>query len=81
MVIVEEEVLVAANISEEEFLIEIAVLMFQQKRLTAGRAAKLARISEQEFDQLLFQREIPRFEYRDEDLDLDLKAVEKLQQS
>ena len=81
MVIIEEEILAAANISEEELLVEIAILMFQQQRLTAGRAAKLARVSEQEFDQILLQRGIPRYEYRDEDLDLDLKAVEKLQHS
>lgn len=80
MVIVEDEVLTAANISAEELRVEIAILLFQQHRLTAGKAARLAEVSAQEFEKLLLSRGIPRYEYRDEDLELDLKALEKMQQ-
>lgn len=78
---IEEEVWEAANITEGELRIEIALLLFQQHRLSAVKAARVAQISEQDFEQLLLKRGIPRHEYRDEDLELDLKALKKMQQS
>jgi len=81
MVLVEDEVLASANISEEELRIEIAILLFQQHRLTIGKAARFARILNHEFAQLLLKRNIPLFEYRDEDLELDMKALQKMQNS
>jgi predicted HTH domain antitoxin len=81
MVLLDEEILHEANISEAELLLEIAILLFQQHRLTLGKAARLAQISEAQFEQRLAQRNIPRYFYEMEDLDLDLNTLKKMRQS
>jgi predicted HTH domain antitoxin len=81
MVLLDEEILQEAQISESELRLEIAILLFQQHRLAIGKAARFARISEATFEQQLSQRNIPRYFYEMEDLDLDLKTLKKMRQS
>lgn len=51
--IVPKEVLQSANITPEELAIEIAVHLYETKRLTLGQAKRLAGL-----DQIAFQKEL-----------------------
>jgi predicted HTH domain antitoxin len=61
MVLIEDEVLQSAKISEQDLRTELALLFYQQQRLSFGQARKLAGLNYLEFEQLLFARGIPRF--------------------
>lgn len=58
-VIISDEVLFAANLSEAELKQEIAVVLFQQERLTLAQASRFAEIGQLAFQALLADRQIP----------------------
>jgi predicted HTH domain antitoxin len=61
MVLIEDEVLQSARISEQDLRVELAVLLYQQQRLSFGQARRLAGLAYATFEQILFARGIPRF--------------------
>ena len=58
-VVISEDVLSAARMSEGELLQEIAVLLYAKEKLTLGQASKLAGKGQLEFRHLLASRQIP----------------------
>jgi predicted HTH domain antitoxin len=54
----------------------LALLFYQQQRLSFGQARKLAGMSYTDFEHLLFERGIPRF--TSEALEEDLKTIDSL---
>ena len=58
-VIIADDVLAAAHLTEAELRRELALTLFQQDRLTLGGASALAGISQTEFQHLLAERHIP----------------------
>ncbi|HAX76440.1 MAG TPA: hypothetical protein DCY88_11520 [Cyanobacteria bacterium UBA11372] len=58
-VLIPDEVLNAAKISDAEMLQEIAILLFQQERLTLAQASRLANMPRLQFQKLLASRQIP----------------------
>jgi predicted HTH domain antitoxin len=54
-----EDILRAANMSAVELQREIALLLFQQDKLTLGQASTFAGMSQLEFQRLLASRQIP----------------------
>jgi predicted HTH domain antitoxin len=61
----------SAELTEAELLREIAVLLFQQERVTLGKAAQIARMHSFEFQKLLSSRKIP-VHYGLEDYEADV---------
>lgn len=59
MLIIDDKYLKAASIGEAELKIEIAILLFQQERLSLRKAAALAEMHWLDFMKLLNRREIP----------------------
>jgi len=57
--VIPDDVLRAANMSAVELRQEIAVLLFQQDKLTLGQASTFAGMSQLEFQRLLASRRIP----------------------
>ncbi|CAA9361189.1 MAG: hypothetical protein AVDCRST_MAG68-4805 [uncultured Gemmatimonadetes bacterium] len=57
--IVADEVLLAAQMSEEELREEVAVMLFARERLTLAQAARLAGQDVVRFQHLLVSRNIP----------------------
>ncbi|GAP96742.1 UPF0175 family protein [Leptolyngbya sp. NIES-2104] len=57
-VIISDDILQAAQISESELKREIAILLFQQKKLNLGKARELSGLSLIEFQQELAGRGI-----------------------
>ncbi len=72
-----DEVLQATGMSEEELLREIAVLLFQQGKLTLAKASRLAKMSRWQFQHLLASRQIP-VHYDVAELEEDLKTIKGL---
>ncbi len=58
-ILISDEVLQSAQISEAEMRREIAVMLFQQERFTLGQASRFAAMNQMEFQRLLGQRQIP----------------------
>ena len=73
-VVVPDDILRSARMTEEELRQEIAVLLFQKEKLTLAQASRLAGMPRLQFQHLLASREIP-VHYDAADLDEDLKAL------
>jgi predicted HTH domain antitoxin len=73
-VVISDDVLGAIHMSAEELKREIALLLFQQERLTLGQASQMAGMSQLEFQFLLASRQIP-VHYGVADFDADLKTL------
>lgn len=53
-----DDILHAAHLSADELRREIAILLFQQERLTIGQAAELAGAAQLDFQRMLAERGI-----------------------
>jgi predicted HTH domain antitoxin len=58
MLVLDDEFVKAAEISESDLKLEIAILLFQKDKITSGKAAKLAGIHFLEFWKELSERNI-----------------------
>ena len=63
-----------AGLSSDELRLKVALLLFQEERLTLGQASQLAGLHQVEFQKELANREIP-IHYGDEDLARDLRTL------
>ena len=61
-VLISDEVLQAAQMSEAELKTELAILLYQQKKLGISKAKEFADLSLIEFQQELTRRQIPVFD-------------------
>ena len=59
MVTIPQEYVQASNMTDEELLTEIAVMLFQREKLTLGQAARLSGLPQFKFQLLLGSRDIP----------------------
>ncbi|MBK8432959.1 MAG: UPF0175 family protein [Chloroflexi bacterium] len=69
-----DEFLEAAHLSAAEMYQEIAVLLFQQERLTLAQAARLAQLPHWQFQAVLASRRIP-IHYGVAELEADLETL------
>lgn len=76
-VIISDTILETAQLSEDECLQEIAILFYQQKRLTLAQASTLAGIDRLRFQHMLANRHIP-IHYDEHDLATDMQTLQKL---
>lgn len=72
--VISDEVLQAAKMTEAELMREVAVMLFQQERITLGRASKMAGINQIEFQKLLASRNIC-IHYDVAEYEADLKSL------
>ena len=56
MVLIEDDILEAAQMTEQEIRIELAVLLYERGRLSFGQARKVAEMGYFEFEKLLAER-------------------------
>ena len=77
--IIPDDILQAARMSEQELRREIAVLLFQQEKLTLAQASRLAGMNRLQFQHLLASRLIP-VHYDVAELEEDLKILKELGQ-
>lgn len=76
-VVIPDEILHTARMTEAELKQEIAVMLFEKEKLTLGQASHLAGMNQLQFQHLLASRQIP-VHYDVEDLEADIKTLRKL---
>ena len=76
-VVISDEILHAARMSEAELKQEIAVMLFQKEKLTLGQASRLAGMNQLQFQHLLASRQIP-VHYNVEDFEADIKILREM---
>ena len=77
VLIIPSEIVNQTGMSELEVLTEISVLFFQMNKLSLGKAAKLCRLHQFQFQKVLASRKIP-LHYDQEDLQQDIINLQKL---
>jgi predicted HTH domain antitoxin len=77
-VVIPDEVLREAGLSEREALVEIACRLFDAEKLALWPAAKLAGLSRVEFEDELRLRKIPIYRPTVEDLRKEMAAMDRL---
>jgi predicted HTH domain antitoxin len=73
--VIPDELLQTAKISETDLRLEIAILLFQQEKITLGTASQFAGMNQLQFQRILGSRKIP-IHYGVEDFQQDLKILE-----
>jgi predicted HTH domain antitoxin len=69
-----DQIIMQAGLSSDELRLKVALLLFQEERLTLGQASQLAGLHQVEFQKELANREIP-IHYGEEDLARDLRTL------
>ncbi|WP_017716259.1 UPF0175 family protein [Kamptonema formosum] len=76
-VVISDDILQAAEMSESEFMLEIAILLFQKDKISIGKASHLAGMNLIEFQREIASRGIC-IHYDVEEFQEDLKTLRKL---
>ena len=74
---VDQDILDSARLTPSELKVEMAVHLYEQGRLSVGKARELADMTLWEFRQLLASRRIPPH-YHETDLDEDVATLREL---
>ena len=74
---VPREIAAAAHMTAEDLRVELAIHLFEQNKISFGKASELARINEWDFMQLLGTRGIP-MHYDIEEYEHDKAALREL---
>ena len=72
-----QDILDSARITVAEVKVELALHLYEQKRLSIGKARELAELTLWEFRQLLASRRIPPH-YDEKELDEDVATLSEL---
>ncbi|MBW4494153.1 MAG: UPF0175 family protein [Oscillatoria princeps RMCB-10] len=75
--VISDDILQAAEMSESEFMLEIAILLFQKDKISIGKASHLAGMNLIEFQREIASRGIC-IHYDVEEFQEDLKTLRKL---
>ncbi len=75
MVLIDDSILESANMTEQELKVELAVMLYAQKRFSFGQAKELAGLGYFEFEKLLHDRNIAS-NYGVDEFQEDLKTIE-----
>ena len=76
-VTIPDEVLVLGDMTPDDVVAEIAVLLYQRRKASLGKAAELANMGTGDFLRLLGGRDIP-LDYDVDDLRQDVETLGKL---
>ena len=75
-ILISDDILQSARLTEDEFKQEIAVLLFQKEKLTLAQASRFAGMTRLQFQHLLASRKIP-VHYDIAEFDEDLKTLKE----
>lgn len=76
-VVIPDEILHASGLSGEELLQEIVLMLFQQKKISIGKASNFLKMNLIQFQHLIASRDIC-IHYNDEDLKADVATLKRL---
>jgi len=74
---IQDETLRGLKLTEPQALLDLAVGLFTERRVTLGRAAEIARLTQLDFQREIGRRGIP-IHYDVEDLQADLRTLAAL---
>jgi predicted HTH domain antitoxin len=77
---IDDELLRRMGVTEEDVRIELFARLFDRGKLSFGKAAELARVSQDRMLDELSKRSIPRHRYSEEMLQQDMHALEHLRE-
>ena len=72
--VIPDDIVQATHLSVDELRVEIAVSLFEKKKLTLGQAAHLAGMAQPDFQHVLGRRQIP-LHYDVDDFRKDLQTL------
>lgn len=72
-----DKIIAQSGLSAKEILLKVAVVLFQEEKLTLGQASKLAGLHQFEFQKELAARNIS-IHYNEEDFERDLQTIAKI---
>ena len=75
-IVIPDDILQATRLTKEEITQELAVLLFQKEKLTLAQAARLAGMSQLQFQHLLASRKIS-VHYGTMEFEEDLKTLQE----
>ncbi len=67
-------VMQASGMTSEELLLELAILLFKEEKVTLAQAAEVAGLHAMQFQRELASRKIP-IHYNEEDYERDLETI------
>ena len=73
--VISGEILESSGLSETEFMLEIAIMLFQQEKISIGKASRIAVMNQIEFQHLLAKRNIC-IHYDVEEFQEDMKNLQ-----
>ncbi|MFP5270030.1 UPF0175 family protein [Coleofasciculus sp.] len=73
-IVISEDIVKASGLSEQELIIELVLLLFQQEKISLGKAAELLNISQVRFQKFLSDRGI-NIHYDVEELQEDIQHL------
>ncbi len=73
-ILISDDILQSARLTEDEFKQEIAVLLFQKEKMTLAQASRFAGMTRLQFQHLLASRKIP-VHYDIAEFEEDLKTL------
>lgn len=76
-VTIPDEVLVLGEMTPDDLVAEIAVLLYQRRQASLGKAAELAKMGTGDFLRLLGSRDVP-LDYDVDDFRQDVETLRKL---
>jgi predicted HTH domain antitoxin len=71
---ISDEIIKVSGLSEQELLLEVILMLFQQKRVSIGKASRLSGMTLRQFQHELATRKIP-VHYDVEDFEKDLQNL------
>ena len=69
-----DQIIAQSGLSAQEILLKVALILFQEEKITLGQASRLAKLHQFEFQKELAKREIP-VHYSEEDFERDLQII------
>ncbi len=74
---INDDLVLAANLSDEDILLTLAISLFREERITLAQATRLSGLDRLEFQHHLSARKIP-IHYGIQEWNEDLKTIESL---
>ncbi len=75
-IVIDDKILMAANITEREMLIEIAFILYEKNVFGLGKAREFCGLSLMDFEEEMYKRNISRFS--EESVLQDIQTMNKL---
>ena len=76
-VVISPDIIQASGLSEQDFMLEIAISLYDRKVLSLGKASEIANLHRMIFQKELAKRKIP-IHFTIEEVEKDLKTLEAL---